>query len=435
LAAVLHQEEHSVTIMNCIKEQMTYDGFYKHISREKYDVIGFQMFSYDLNSVKKHLKIVREILPSSVTVAGGPHPSGDPEGTLLSLEQLDFAFQGEAEIGLPKLLQALNGGDVTLDIIPGLIWREGITIRTNPPFFVENLDSLPMPFWELLRPENYPEAPHGAFTKAFPTAPIIITRGCSMGCSFCAGRRINGDKIRRRSLDSVMTELNHLAGRGIKEFHIEDENFTESADFVLDFCDRLNSENLGMSWSLPSGVRLGTLTRQVIIAMAGAGCYSLAVGIEFGSDRMLRVTGKGMTVDLIRSKLHLFNGIDIKITGFFLFGIPGETCDEMEETIRFALELPVDRAQFNNFMPLPGSIEWDKLKKAGHLEDVNWDRLFVHDVSYTDGSVSSAKLKWIQRSAVLRFYCRPLILLGVMREIRSFRHFVYLMKRLADTLK
>ncbi len=103
LAAVARQAGHTVEILNCLKERMTYEGFDDLLRFSSYDVVGFQTFSYDLNSVKRHLSIVRARLPRAVTVAGGAHPSGDPVGTLTYLSELDFAFQGEAETGCAAL--------------------------------------------------------------------------------------------------------------------------------------------------------------------------------------------------------------------------------------------------------------------------------------------------------------------------------------------
>ena len=341
LAAILSGNGHDVSIRNCLKERMTYEDFAAFLQKERFDLIGFQLFSYDLNSVKKHLAIIRQLSPGTVVIAGGPHPSGDPKGTMTFLEDLDFAFQGEAEIGLPMLVEQLELKMCEFQAIPGLVWKSGQKICCNPRQIVEDIDSLPLPAWNLIRPESYPEAPHGAFTKAFPTAPIITSRGCPSLCTFCAGSSINGRKIRRRSVSSVMQELRLLKSRGIREFHIEDENFTLSKEHVAEFCKRLVAEKLGMSWSLPSGVRLDTLDRDMLEAMVGAGCYSLAVGIEFGSDRLLSLTRKGISVKTIVEKMRLFSGLDIKVTGFFLFGLPGETVAEMEQTARFSRSLPL----------------------------------------------------------------------------------------------
>lgn len=434
LAAVLVAKGHTVRILDSKKESLSYEGFSEFIQKEHFDVIGLQVYSYDLNSVKKHLSIIRNNSPGTITVAGGPHPTGDPTGTLHYLEDLDFAFQGEAEIGLPMLIAHLESGTCELADIPGLIWKNGVAITLNPKQTVKDLDALPLPAWDLMSPETYPEAPHGAFTRQFPTAPIIITRGCPCRCTFCAGPAISGHTIRWRSLDNVITELRILKKRGIREFHIEDENFTLSRPFVLEFCERIAAANLGMSWSLPSGIRLDTVDHEMLLAMAKAGCYSLAVGIEFGTDRILQKTHKGLSLKLIRKKMQLFAGSGIKVTGFFLFGIPGETLEEMEQTVMLALELPLDRAQFNIFGPLPGSIEWDQLKKRGALDTLDWDRLFVHDVAYVEAGMTREELKGIQRRAVLRFYLRPRILFGLLSEIRSFRHLTFLLRRLVDSI-
>jgi radical SAM superfamily enzyme YgiQ (UPF0313 family) len=169
-------------------------------------------------------------------------------------------------------------------------------------------------------------------------------------------------------------------------------------------------------------------------AMEGAGCYSMALGIEFGSDRIMALTRKGLVKAMIETRLDLFRGRRIKTTGFFLFGIPGETIQEMEETLKFALRLPLDRAQFNNYMPLPGSVLWDQLKDRGELDTVNWDRFFVHDVAYAGPGIAPERIKRLQRQAYLRFYLRPRILRKLLAELRSWRHLAYLLRRFMDSL-
>lgn len=433
LAAIAAREGHSVTILNCIKERMGVEGFSRYLRDHAFDLIGFQMFSYDISIVTNMIAVIRSQQPSAVVVAGGAHPSGDPYGVMAAIPELNFAFKGEAETGFVRLLQILEtGGD--FESVPGLAYRVDGTVTVNPPQVVDDLDTLPMPAWDLLRPESYPEAPHGAFTRNFPTAPIIITRGCPSRCTFCSGKTITGTKVRKRSVPNVMAELEHLAARGVREFHIEDENFTLNKKLAMEFCETLRNAGLNMSWSLPSGVRIDTLDEELLDQMEKAGCYSLALGIEFGSNRTLALTRKGLTVELVREKLKLFRGRLIKVTGFFLLGLPGETLDEMQKTIDFALELPLDRAQFNNFMPLPGSIIWEHLQQEGRLGNLDWSHFFVHDVSYCDEGIRPEQLKQIQRSAYLRFYLRPRILFSLVSEIRSLSHLKFLIRRFIDAL-
>lgn len=435
LASIARKLGHEVVILHCVKDNIGMREFRKIISERYFDVIGFQVFSYDLPIVKKYLRLIKECSPSTITLAGGAHPSGDPAGTMEYLDELDYAMKGESEIGFAKFLEFCSQNNLSPEDIPGLIYRVNDKIAVNEPMIVQDLDSLPMPAWDIIKPECYPEAPHGAFTKSFPTAPIIITRGCPCPCTFCAGRSVTGGKMRARSPDNVIEELKYLKRRGIKEFHIEDENFTFNKQLVMKFCDRLLKENINMSWSIPAGVSINTLDREMLVLMEKSGCYSIGIGIEFGSQRMFDLTKKRLRIETIREKLELFHGLNIKKTGFFLLSVPGETLEEMKKTIEFALSLPLERAQFNNFMPLPGSEIWENLKKNGKLKQIDWEKIFVHEVSYVDNGIKSSDIKRLQRIAVLRFYLRPGIIMNIIREIRSFRHLKFLLKRLIDVLR
>jgi len=323
----------------------------------------------------------------------------------------------------------------SLQEIPGLVYRDNGRIVVNESIVVEDLDSLPLPAWDIIKPETYPEAPHGAFTKNFPTAPIIVTRGCPCPCTFCAGKSITGVKMRARSIKNVIDELKYLRKRGIKEFHIEDENFTFKKPLVIEFCEALLKENIKMSWSVPAGVSIETIDREILELMEKSGCYSVGIGIEFGSQRMLDLTKKRLKIETIREKLELFNGLNIKKTGFFLFAVPGETIEEMQQTIDFALSLPLDRAQFNNFMPLPGSKLWEYLKKQNRLKHIDWNKLFVHDVSFVDKGIKPWAIKRLQRVAIFKFYLRTRIIINIIKEIRSWQHLKFLLKRIIDALK
>jgi anaerobic magnesium-protoporphyrin IX monomethyl ester cyclase len=122
------------------------------------------------------------------------------------------------------------------------------------------------------------------------------------------------------------------------------------------------------------------------------------------------------------------------VTGFFLLGFPGETLEEMQKTVDLALELPLDRAQFNNFMPLPGSAIWEQLRREGRLGNLDWSRFFVHDVAYCEEGIRPIQLKQFQRRAYLRFYLRPRIMLSLLGEIRSLSHLKFLLRRFIDAL-
>ena len=433
IASVLRKEGHDVNILHCINEKMTFKTFADYVKKTEYDIYAFQMFSYDMLPVRKQVQIVKTHQPHSICIVGGYHPSGDPEGVLHDLSLVDYAFVSEVEIGFPVLLSELEKKEPELTKVPNLIYRSGGEYIINPIKLVQNLDELPFPAWDLMDPNSFPASPHGGFVKRFPSAPIIITRGCPSRCTFCAGKTITR-KVRKRSAGNVIKEIKHLKEVfDVNDFLIEDENFTLHRRLLTEFCERLIDERIGIAWSCPSGVRIDTLTRDLLRLMQESGCYSVALGIEFGSQRIHDLTKKGLTIDMIKEKCELFNEVNIKTTGFFLFGIPSETKDEMTETINFAKELPIQRAQFNNFMPLPGSAIYDELKKTDY--QFNYDHYFVHDVAFEPEGITRKELKRNQRRAYFEFYLRPRIIVELLRGIVSMKQFYWLCKRFIDAIR
>jgi len=435
LASVLRKKQHEVRILHCLKDKFSFDDFSKYINKNKFDVIGIQMFTFDITPVKRHLEIIRRDNPKTITILGGYHPSGDPEGVLKTFPSADYAFISEAEIGLPIFFDEIKKNEPNLESVPNLVWRKKDAILINPIKVVENLDEIPFPAWDLMDPRQYPEAPHGGFYKSFPTAPIIITRGCPMQCTFCAGKSITTNNIRKRSAKNVVDEMRFLKEKyWVNDFLIEDENFTLHKSLVYDFCNELLESNLNIAWSCPSGVRLDTLDLDMLKLMERAGCHSLSVGVEFGSQRIHDLTKKHLTIEKIKEKVSLFGQTNIKVTGFFMFGIPGETKDEMIRTIKLAKSLNIDRAQFNNFMPLPGSQLYNQLKNEG-MANIDYNHFFVHDVGYVPKGFTRGRIKNLQRRAYLEFYLRPKTIFNLIREVTSLKQLYYLTKRFIDGLK
>lgn len=437
LASAVRKAGHEAVILDCVKDKIGINDFTSIMRTGNFDVVGIHMFSQDYSAVKDLSKLIKQIKPEIYTIAGGPHPTGNPEEMIKDFPDIDFIFCGEGEEAIPLLLNYLSQGidnKSALSKIAGLYWKDksmDIENSTSHPV-IKNLDSLQFPAWDLMRPDKYPEAPHGAFFKQFPTAPIIITRGCPFECTFCAGARY---RHRKRSIGNVMEEIRFLDKEyGVKEFLIEDENFTLHRELVQEFCESLMRADRRYTWSCPTGISLLHIDLKILQLMEKAGCHSVSVGVEFGSQRIHDLTKKKLTIDLIREKLNLLSQANIRTTGFFLLGIPGETLSEMKETVEFALSLPLHRIQVNNFMPLPGSQIWRDLKNAGKLKDVNYDDFFVHDVAYVSAGIKKRDLKRLQQKAYLKFYFRWKIIKNILNDIRSFSHFKYLIKRFLDAL-
>jgi anaerobic magnesium-protoporphyrin IX monomethyl ester cyclase len=426
LASALINQGFFVDIVDCAKSNLTYEEFMSRIFRRDYDFIGFTLFSHEIDSVKRHCYLIKREFPDVKIIVGGPHPSGDPIGTMKYLEQVDYAFIGECELALPMFM-SLNEIQLKspecLENIPNLVWRlpeKPLTIIVNKSQVIEDLDQLSSPAWDLLDLVSYPNRPHGTFTKKNKVAPIIVSRGCPYQCTFCAAFTITGRKMRVRSVEKVLEEVKYLYEvHGIEEFHIEDDNFTFSKEYVKRFCEGLIREKIDIVWSCPNGVRINSLDKETVCLMEKSGCYSLALGIESGSDNILRMVNKSLSTTKIKEKLELIkSNTKIKLTGFFLIGLPGETVSDIIETIRFSRSLPLDRASFAYAMPLPGSVLWKDWKLNNSTQNHEYND-FVYYKKAVLSDIDQKVIKRLHRSANLGFYLRPRIILGMLSEIQS----------------
>jgi radical SAM superfamily enzyme YgiQ (UPF0313 family) len=428
--ATAARARHDVTILDCIKERLDVDRLERYLRRHRPDVLGFQCYTFDLPFIRRALEMAKRAQPGIVTLVGGPHPSAIPEEMMAAEPRVDYLFAGEAEIGLPRLLDVLDGGSGRLDTVPGLHWRDQGRIRANPGALTEDLDDLGMPAWDLIRPDTYPECQHGAFYEQFPIAPIMVTRGCPCRCAFCTGSVVSGRRIRRRSAGHVLGELRHLYERfGIREFHVVDDNFTADPEQAKTFLRQLKAADLKMTWAVPNGVRLDTLDEELLALMKDTGLYLVSVGVESGSDRILAAMRKGTTTARIRQQMDRVRRAGIDIAGFFVLGFPGETRRTILDTIRFAVELPLIRANFFTYLPFPGSDTYRMLQEAGELEGVDWNRFYFMTAAYVPRGLTRKALKRLHRLAFARFFLRPRILWRQIRAVKSARHALFLARR------
>jgi len=424
------REKHEVKILDCIKERVKTDDFPEVLDREKPDIVGIQCYTYDLYNVGEMLKASSS--RGVKTVIGGPHPSAVPKETMEFFgEHLDYLFQGEAEAGFSMLLDKLAAGAAAdFENIPGLAWKRRGEVCVNDKNFTEDLDTLAMPAWDLIKPEEYPEAQHGAFFKKFPIAPIMATRGCPFSCTFCAGNLISGKKLRKRSSSSILAEIKALYDdHGIREFHIVDDNFTFDKTFAKDFLSNLKKLKLDISWAVPNGIRIDTLDDELLRLMKETGLYLISLGIESGSDRILRLMKKNTSTGQIRRSVELIRKHGIDIAGFFILGFPGETTEDMQKTIAFSLELDLIRANFFTYLPFPGTESFEALKREGKLDKIDLKRFYFMNATFTPDGVDKGTLKDLQRKAFLKFFLRPKIFARNLAEIKSLRHFKFLFGR------
>ncbi|MBU1626044.1 B12-binding domain-containing radical SAM protein, partial [bacterium] len=420
IAAGLRRHSHDVQILDCPAQRLNFKSLDYFLSQNKFDMVGIQCYSFDLKTLRAHLSLLRKHLPSAYIVIGGAHPSALPKDMLTDYPEIDFVIVGEADESLAILadnLEKIDGGltvpvDNLLTSVPNLAYRNNGDITINPTKFIDDLDKVSPPAWDLIKPSDYPVSPQGTFLKRYPYAPINVTRGCPFKCTFCAGYLITGRKVRSRSIDNLMEEVHLLYDEyGVRELHIEDDNFSYNSRILVDFCESVIREKLDIAWSCVNGLRIESLNKENLQLMEQAGCYSMALGIESANPRILTMMKKKITIEQVKEQVDLVKkSSNIQITGFFILGYPTETKIEMFNTVRFSMGLNIDKANFGSLMLLPGSEITDYVLKSGELEKIEWEKMTEYEVFYAPKGISRREMRTILTKAFFLFYFRPRIM-------------------------
>lgn len=428
IASALRSAGEEVFLLDLLKEGAGLPRLGEAVGKIRPGVAGFQYYSLNTAEVEEAAALCKSIDPGMIVVIGGPHPSAAPEQSLELVPSADYAISGEGEESFPLLCRALRDAAPPLREIPGLAWREGGTVLRNPPRFIADLDSLGLPAWDLMEPARYPEAVQGVFFRNWPAAPITATRGCPHVCTFCAGFTVTGRRVRARSARNFLEEVDLLHGRyGVRELKIVDDNFTFHRGFVEEVCRRLIERGPRITWNCPNGMRMDKLDEGLLALMRRAGCYEVTLGIESGSDRILEHMRKRLTTSDIRRHVAMIQRAGLPVSGLFIIGYPAETAQDIEKTIRFARELKLVRAEFNNFIPLPGTEAHEWLLRRGEAVDVR--KLYFSNVPVPPEGMTVEEVKRLQRKAFLSFYLRPRTLLRQAADIRSLRQLRVIARR------
>ena len=360
-----------------------------------------------------------------ITIIGGQHPTFLPYQTLVE-SQADYVVCGEGEIPLLDLINK----NFRIDKIRGVYSLENLKDERQEiikSLIVENLDELPFPDWEQMNPKSYTKAPHGAVIKKFPVGVIITSRGCPYECTFCASPKFCDRRIRFRTPENVVEEIEYLIRNyKVKEIHFEDDNLTLNVDNVKKLCRLLIEKKIKINWACPNGIRADNISPELIELMKESGCYYFAYGIESVNPQILKNIKKRESIETIEKAINIADRAGISTQGFFIFGLPGDTASTIEENINFALRSGLSRAQFLMLDILPGSELWDTLK--GKFIP-NWGKLSFREPEWLPENITREQLLAAQSRAFRKFYLRPKIFLRLLKLV-DHRQIYYLIKRL-----
>lgn len=312
---------------------------------------------------------IKAIWPQAFILLVGTHPSARPEETMSFSKAIDAVAIGEYDCIVKELADTLDNKQ-NLDSVKGLCIRKGNDefVRTGvmPP--MKNLDDLP--YAAQFIKEHLDEKDYFFAAATYPSIQIFTGRGCPFRCNFCVyPQTMHGHAFRARSAENVVGEFEYIANNfpDVKEVVIEDDTFTAVKKRVLDICRLLKEKGLNkrLKWLCNARVDLDYETMK---AMKEAGCRLIIPGIESGSQQILDNIKKGTKVEQFYSYVTNAKKAGLLIHACYMVGNQGETKETMQQTLKLALKLNTDTAQFFPLIPYPGTEAYEWAKSNGYIE-------------------------------------------------------------------
>lgn len=359
--SLLQQRGHQVTLMDTETGTYTRDDMMRTLRTMRPDVVVLHGITTAVPSIIRTARVVRDMLPDSLVIASGQHATARPQDYLYEGSPFHAASQYEYEEPLADLVEAWSLGDLT--VVPGIALPDerGGFYRTRPRPLREDLDSLPLPRHELfVRPEYTVFHPTDV-TSRRRWGFIMSSRGCPYPCLYCSPtlRNSYGRKMRYRSAQSVVDEMEYLVRLGVTVLHFKDDIFTINHERVMALCEEILRRELVVSWTVQT--RADCVSAELLKMMRRAGCCTVSYGIESGSPRILEILRKRESVeDSIRASRQTREA-GMFLVNFYLLANPGETLADMEMTLDLAKTLDPDLLQVGFFTPYPGSPYYEEV--------------------------------------------------------------------------
>ncbi len=370
------------------------------------DYVGLSSLSCEDDLLHRFAELARAVRPEACVIAGGPHTMVARE-RLLDDPHIDYVVVGEADTSLLHLLGELeNGGDPSW--VPGVaLRRNGGPAAADPAPFVEDLDTLPFPAWDLVDFSAYAKFPNwSGVQREKRHAPLCSSRGCPYGCYFC--HHLFGKRIRARSPENVLAEMIQLHQEfGIREIHIVDDVFNFDIPRASKICERIIESGLRFHLSFPNGLRADIMTGELIRLLRRAGTYRIHYGFETASLRLQKMIGKNLDIPRAVDTFRRTSASGILTGAYFMFGFPTQTRQEILDDIAFAADSDLDAAYFFKATPFPGSRFHRAVQEGSETpQPVRYDDYHFYSTARSHGGLEAAELNDLLLLAQRRFYLR-----------------------------
>lgn len=413
IAAVLRQEGHQVEVMDINAFRWGQEEVEEKIKEAQFDLVGTSGIVTIYRYIKWLVSMLKKYHPEKKVMVGGSVATSVPR-ILMERTATDIACIGEGEKTIKELVWALEtGGD--LSQVDGIWFKDktGVIHATKPREPIKDLDSSPLPAYDLFPMDIYLKNPVGApnvnkwqdgssANSEVLSINLSATRGCPYRCIYCY-HDFMGSRYRTRSPQNILQEMEMLYQRyGVKYFHFVDDEFVMKKKFVYEFCEQVRENDPDFTWGCSGRVNL--MTEDLIATMANSGCILIGYGIESGSQKMLDIMRKRVTVEQAKQAVKLTQ----KYLGWadcsFMIGTPGETRETIQETIDFCKELSLVPEVIFFTTPYPGTELYEMAKAQNKIGDEEeyilklgeqGEQIMVNFTEFTDEELKAIKGKMV----------------------------------------
>lgn len=402
MAGVLQENNIDVEILDASAEDMDFKDVEKELLKRKPDLVALTALTPTIGRALETAQVVKETLPDSIVVMGGYHPTFNFIGTLED-ENVDIVIRGEGEYIMLNLVQALENQS-SLHDVKGIVFEDKnskeIVVNPEAPL-IQNLDELPFPALNLLPMKKY-----RLLDMDTHMTTMITTRGCPMQCSFCSSAAMHGKKIRERSVENIVDEIEYLkTNYDIDTIAFMDDTFTLKKRKVMAICDEILKRNIEIMWGCTS--RVDTLDEKLLKKMKEAGCITIFIGVESADQQQLDNMCKNTTIAKIENAFKIAHKLKIRTIASVALGMPGDTKEIMNKTVKFVHKLKPNYAIYSLATPYPGTRFYKEAFEKNLIKIKDWSKYTLITPILETIDCSLNDMRKIQAKAFMKFYLRP----------------------------
>ena len=399
LMAVANQMGIKAKYFDMAADGVSVEEIINYIKGTRPRLIGMTAFTVRIRSAGIIAEKIKATWPEAVIMIGGCHASAVPAETLEEFPGFDFVVCGEGEALLPRIFELSVNLD-SLRALPGIAVR-GHTGNAWEP--IKAVDSIPFPAWDALDLSKYAGIyPH----RTRQELPMVTARGCPFRCTFCC--RALGDKMRRRSVTSVIAEIEHnIKQYGCESIAFADETFIFENKWSEEFFNEMIRKGLNRKITWSCSTRVSNTSPELFLRMREAGCYYIFFGLESADNETLKRIKKNITTDEIKSAVKWCKQAGIIPVGAFIIGLEGDSEEHVHKAIALGRELDLFSITFPIAVPFPGTALRALAQRGEYglkIMSNNWDLYGKQEHGVMESAdFSLARRKELQQEAYSQF--------------------------------